>query len=195
MKNKRKVIVVFMLLAVLCLGIGYAALVDDLYIDGKVSVDVDGNGADSEDEDNSEISPFEEDFSQDVYFKNAKAAETGVTATIGTDKNNQANDKLTITVADTVLTSKGDSTTITVDVMNDSEDYDVTIVPQTVNSDEANFEIECKWTTATDDVITTTEGSQNMTITITLITALTEDIDAEAFEITYSATASVASTN
>ena len=49
MKNKRNVLIAFILICCLCLSIGYAALTDILYIDGNASVNVVSDPADPAD--------------------------------------------------------------------------------------------------------------------------------------------------
>ena len=59
MKNRKTIIVAFLLVAALCLGIGYAALTDQLNITGTASI----NTAEAQ-----------EVFDADVYFSDAKLA-------------------------------------------------------------------------------------------------------------------------
>jgi hypothetical protein len=75
MKNRKFVVVAFLLVAVLLLGVGYAALSDTLDITG--SADVNQSAA-------------EEAFNEDVYFSAAVANEDGNTASINGDNNDKA---------------------------------------------------------------------------------------------------------
>ena len=92
MKNRKIVIVAFLLAAMMLLGVGYAALTDVLDITG--SADVNQSAA-------------EEAFNEDVYFSGAVANESGNTASVNTDNN----DKASFTA--NTLKGKGDKATFT----------------------------------------------------------------------------------
>ena len=61
MKNRRIVVVAFLLAAVMLLGIGYATLTDTLYINGSMSAD---------------NSQSQSEFQQNIYFSKAEALST-----------------------------------------------------------------------------------------------------------------------
>ena len=112
MRNRRNVIIAFLLVAVLCLGVGYAVITDTLNITANVDLNTANDG------------PLNEEFDTDVYFVNpaVKAdattntlAEGDVTLALSTDK-----DTLTITVSEAVFTKVTDTLVVTVDVKNDS---------------------------------------------------------------------------
>ena len=76
MKNRKIVVVAFLLIAVLLLGVGYAALTDTLDITGSADVNV---------------SDLEKEFEEDIYFSAAVANEgTPNTASINADNNDKA---------------------------------------------------------------------------------------------------------
>ena len=75
MKNRKIVIVAFLLIATLLLGIGYAALTDTLDITGSADVNV---------------SDLEKEYEEDIYFSAAVANETGNTASVNSDNNDKA---------------------------------------------------------------------------------------------------------
>ena len=108
MKNRRNVVVAFLVVAVMLLGIGYAALSDTLDITG--SADVNQSAA-------------EEAFNEDIYFSAAVANETGNTASVNADNN----DKASFTAA--TLKGKGDKVTFTFTIANDG-DLAATVTPK-----------------------------------------------------------------
>lgn len=75
MKNRKSVIVAFLLVAVMLLGVGYAALTDVLDITGTADVNQ---------------SAAEEAFNEDIHFIAATANETGNTASVNKDNNDKA---------------------------------------------------------------------------------------------------------
>lgn len=196
MKNKRNVLIAFILICCLCLSIGYAALTDTLYVDGKASVSVLGN----EDDPTTPNTPFEEKFAEEIYWSSANG-ETNVTcervaegsdkaASIGvSDKTDSAEkpDVLLITVPAGVLTSEGDSTTITATVKNDS-DYNINATLSAVTENNQYLDIVWNWADGYDATID--EGATaNVIITVTLTTAPTTDITDATFSMTLTATA------
>ena len=75
MKNRKSVIVAFLLVAVMLLGVGYAALTDVLDITGTADVNQ---------------SAAEESFNEDIFFSAAVANESGNTASVNADNNDKA---------------------------------------------------------------------------------------------------------
>ena len=107
MKNRKSLIAV-LLVAVMLLGIGYAALTDTLDITG--SADVNQSAA-------------EEAFNEDIYFSAAVANEDGNTASVNADNN----DKASFTAK--TLKGKGDKVTFTFTIKNDG-DVAATVTPK-----------------------------------------------------------------
>lgn len=112
MKKRRFGIVAFMCVAILCLGIGFAALTDDLFIDGTL---------------NWSAEAAQKEFNQNVYFSAAAVDSsstitdtTKVTTAIAADKNSDANDKVTINVAADAFTVVGQKAVIVATIKNDS---------------------------------------------------------------------------
>lgn len=178
MKNRKKVVVALLLVCVLCLGIGYAALTDTLYVNGTVDV---AKNADLEDE-----------FNADVYFSEYLSLPSGVTASIGADDDGDANDKLTISVDDTVLKKSGDSVKISANIINESTVYDaiVTLHNATSTTDTGLFTVTCAWASGSDGTIVKGGTNTNtVEITITLNKTLTEDTT-DTFAITFDVVAS-----
>ena len=104
MKNRRIVIIAFVLVAALALGVGYANLSDTLTIAGQANVKTDAASA---------------EFAADVYFKTAEATTSGDTASILTDKN-----RASFTVNS--LSLKGQTATFTFVIANESN-HDATV--------------------------------------------------------------------
>ena len=156
MKNRRNVVIAFMIVAVMLLGIGYAALSDTLDITG--SADVNQSAA-------------EEAFNEDVYFSAAAANETGNTASVNADNN----DKASFTAA--TLKGKGDKVTFTFTIKNDG-DVDANVTPKLNatlgNTNTEYFTISSDWDGATKTLSAHSEITY--TVTVELIKTPTETI-------------------
>lgn len=143
MKNKKNVVVAFLLVAVLLLGVGYAALTDVLDITG--SADVNQSAA-------------EEAFNEDIYFSDAVANETGNTASVNADNN----DKASFTA--NTLKGKGDKATFTYTIKNDG-DLDASITPAiSSNTNPTYFNVYSDWAGATK----TLAAGASITYTVTM---------------------------
>ena len=152
MKNRRLVIGAFLLVAVLCLGVGFAALQDTLSINGTLSYNP---------------AAAEEEFNADVQFVSAEIDATStaeyadtITAVVGDVDTDNVNDLLTITVPADAFTSAGQVAVIKATVKNDSTDT-VNVSAITKQAIES-FSIE-------SGVVTIDAGATSeITITITL---------------------------
>ena len=143
MKNRKFVVVAFLLVAVLLLGVGYAALTDVLDITG--SADVNQSAA-------------EEAFNEDIYFTAAVANQDGNTASINPDNK----DKASFTA--NTLKGKGDKATFTYTIINNG-DLDADITPSiSSNTNEAYFEVYSDWNGA----MKTLAAGQTITYTVTI---------------------------
>ena len=143
MKNRRNLIVAFLLCACLIVGIGYAALSDTLDITG--SADVNKSAA-------------EEAFNEDIYFSDAVANETGNTASVNTDNN----DKASFTA--NTLKGKGDKATFTYTITNDG-DLDALVTPRiSSNTNETYFKVYSDWAGQPK----TLEAGKTLTYTVTI---------------------------
>lgn len=173
MKNRRIVIVAFLLAAILCLGIGFAAVNDTLFVDGLLSFNP---------------SALDEKVDEEVYFDEATvvisatgADKTNVTAVVGdVEGDDDVDDKLTVTVPDTVFSDVGQSVTVNVDVVNTSPNKaaDVTVTPTIPTELSEYFSITMTPATAT----VAKGGSQTYAITITLVSVTDiEEISNVAF--------------
>ena len=156
MKNRRNVVIAFMIVAVMLLGIGYAALSDTLDITG--SADVNQSAA-------------EEAFNEDVYFSAAVANEVGNTASVNADNN----DKASFTAA--TLKGKGDKVTFTFTIKNDG-DVDAVVTPKLNaslgNTNPEYFSITSDW--AGESRTLAAHSEINYTLTIELLKTPTETI-------------------
>ena len=153
MKNRKRIVVAFLCVAMLLLAVGYAALTDVLDITG--SADVNQSAA-------------EEAFNEDVHFSTAVANEAGNTASVNADNN----DKASFTA--NTLKGKGDKATFTYTIVNDG-DLDANVTPAiSSNTNEAYFKISSDWAGATK--LLTAGGSLTYTVTVELIETPTETI-------------------
>ena len=156
MKNRKTVIVAFMLCAVMLLSVGYAALSDTLDITG--SADVNQSAA-------------EEAFNEDVYFSKAVANQEGNTASVNQDNN----DKASFTA--NTLKGQGDEVTFTFTITNNG-DVAATITPKlNVNLGNSNpeyFSISSDWAGQSQTLAAHSEITY--TITVKLLKTPTETI-------------------
>ena len=147
MKQRKTVIVAFLLAAVLLLGVGYAALTDVLDITG--SADVNQSAA-------------EEAFNEDIHFRNEEGDvvihEEGNTASVNADNN----DKASFTAKN--LKGKGDKATFTFTIVNEG-DLDATVTPSiSSNTNTEYFDISSDWAGQPK----TLEAGKTLTYTVTV---------------------------
>ncbi len=172
MKNRRIVITAIMLVAVLLMGVGYAAFTDDLEVAGDVRV-----GANQEEA---------AEFKQDVYFDNARIDPypstdannpAKITTSILADSHSDAKDKIDISIGETGLNSAGQKVVILVDIVNESDVYGAHItlgtpvITMSEGSDENLFKVECGIDNASisKSVDPSNLSKSTVTITITLL--------------------------
>ncbi|MBR5817474.1 MAG: hypothetical protein IKY62_02395 [Clostridia bacterium] len=156
MKNRRNVVVAFLLIAVMLLGVGYAALTDVLDITG--SADVNQSAA-------------EEAFNEDVYFTAAVANQTGNTASVNADNK----DKASFTA--NTLKGKDDVVTFTFTIVNEGDvaaDVTPTLNATAGNTKPEYFEITSDWDGATKTLAA--GGSLTYTVTVKLLKTPTESV-------------------
>jgi len=183
MKNRKRVIVAFVMVAALCLGIGYAALNDTLYATGNLAVNK---------------GEAQEDFKEDVYFtgdytvadKAGQPISNGVTVTIAADSQGDTADQLKITVNAGVLQVKGDQVVIKATMQNDSLEYKALVTPQTATTSNSIFSVTTqhasheipKATQSGEDVV---GGETDVTIIIELLSSPTEDLTNVTFTLPF----------
>ena len=156
MKNRKTVVVAFLLVAVMLLGVGYAALTDVLDITGTADVNQ---------------SAAEESFNEDIFFSAAEANEDGNTASVNADNN----DKASFTAK--TLKGKGDKASFTFTIKN-AGDLDVTVTPK-LNASLGNtqpeyFAVTSDW--AGQPKALAAGAEITYTITVELIKTPTETI-------------------
>ena len=148
MKNRRNVVVAFMLVAVMLLGVGYAALTDTLDINGTVDVNQ---------------SAAEEAFNEDIFFSAAAANEAGNTASVNADNN----DKASFTI--NTFKGKDDVATFTFTIKNNG-DVDANVTPKLNaslgNTNPEYFAIESDWDGATKLLAAGEEITYTLTVTM-----------------------------
>ena len=146
MKNRKTVVVAFLLIATMLLGVGYAALTDVLDITG--SADINQTAA-------------EEAFNEDIHVTAAVPKEVGNTARVNDDNN----DKASFTA--NTLKGKGDKATFTFTITN-AGDVDANVTP-TLNATAGNtkpeyFSVTSDWDGATKLL----EAGESLTYTVTV---------------------------
>ena len=100
MKNRKRIIVSFMIIACMLMAIGFAALTDTLNVNGDAEIDYFSANT---------------GFDADVYFSSAVANDNGDSASISA----LSDDKAVFEVRS--LTTKGDKATFTFTVQNDND--------------------------------------------------------------------------
>ena len=146
MKNRRNVVVAFLVCAVMLLGVGYAALTDVLDITGTADINQ---------------SAAEEAFNEDIHFTAAVANETGNTASVNADNN----DKASFTA--NTLKGAGNKATFTFTITNDG-DRDADVTPS-LNATAGNtkpeyFDVTSDWDGATKEL----KAGESLTYTVTV---------------------------
>ena len=148
MKKRRLAIVAFLLIAVLTVAVGYAALNDTLYVSGTAKAS---------------SAEADEAFDVDVHFDETHVPTgTGYTVTIKEDDLGDANDLAVVGV--TGLVNKDDTLTIVIPIVNESQ-YDATleVTVDTFTSADGAFTFDYEV-----DPTIAAEGTANFTITVTL---------------------------
>lgn len=178
MKNRRNVVIVFLLLAVLCLGIGFAALTDDLFVNSTLSFKDTTTNFDAE----------------EIFFENAGVDATSTSAYVDTTKiataivnqdNGDENDVLNITVSEGAFNTINQKAVITVDIRNNSSysvDVAVDEISQSVGS---TFTIDI----ALGSTSIAANNTTTVTITIELVGTTEVTEQAVQFKLTATATA------
>ena len=172
MKKRRTLIISLLLVAALTLGIGYAALTDDLFVTGSAGI-------------NSERA--EDAFGQDIYFTKAIISGDRGTATIGVDEHGETADKVTITVNDGVLAGAGDSVACALEISNVGDlDANVKLNGIVVSNSEF-FKVTTSWGSNDTQALAAGE-TLDVVVTITVVKTPTVNVDT-TFDLTFTATA------
>lgn len=149
MKNRKFFVSLFVTLALLCLGIGYAAVSKDLNITGLGTTfgeDVDDpNNPDQTDEDDTDDlgQNFKVHFDDSVAI--AEASDTANTTCSAT-----VDDELNATITANKLLKLYSTVKVTLKIVNDSEDLDAVIdLPVITNDNETYYRVTTDWTATT----------------------------------------------
>lgn len=171
MKNRKTVIVAFLLVAAMLLGVGYAALTDTLTINGTLA-------ANAED--------FKDEFEEDIYFSAvdnitySNSATSGVTATVDADAKP---DDVSFELAAGTLKNKDEYITLTYTIKSESDlPATITLDPIT-NSD--HFTVTTDWNGAKT---LAAGGTITVTVTVTLTKTPSENVTGETVKLTFNAT-------
>ena len=175
MRNRRNVILAFLVVAVLCLGVGFAALQDTLTVGGTLSYDP---------EKGNEALDVAVSFTGTPAISGTATNKASVSAAIGNqaevDPERGLNDALTITVGDDAFAVPGQTAIITVQVQNASATA-VSVSAVLDGSYATNFSISIP------TIEVAAGGTEDIVITITLTSLPNAAIDATPFEITLTA--------
>ncbi len=158
MRNRKIVIGAFLLIAVMCISMGYASVSDLLDIQGASNVDA-GN--------------VNTAFDENIFFSDAKV---GVPANEGKDTAtvSATNDKATFSA--NCLTVKGD-TAIFVFTIQNNNDYAAKVTPRlSQNTNETTFKITSDWNNSAQTI--DAKSSKDYTITIELLESVTTSVGA-----------------
>lgn len=174
MKNRKTVVVAFLLIAVMLLGVGFAALTDTLTLIGNATID---------------MKQAENNFDAKVYFSAAKVVsspnpEVDQVGGVGTDD-------ATYTVHS--LASKGDVAVFEFTIKNESNvpvkieipENKLSGVPNNSNSNEGKFKIT--YTYGNADMVIASGGTMTVTVKVEVIAPVTSATGA-TFGIEYTAT-------
>jgi hypothetical protein len=152
MRNRKSIIVTFLLAACLLMAVGFAALNDTLDITGQAEVNH-GNAQNA--------------FDEEVYFSEVSTG-TGYTAQITADANpNYNNDTATFTV--TGLSGEGDEIEITFTIKNDNA-FAVSCVVDPINTTTTNVEyFECTTNVGNTAFTVDANGTFDVVVTVKLL--------------------------
>ena len=150
MKNRKIVVVAFLLIAAMLLGVGYAALTDTLDITGSADVN---------------LTDLEKEFEDEIYFSAAVANDgTPNTASVNADNNDKAS------FSAKSLLHKDETTSFTFTIENKSQ-YSVDVTPKLNatlgNTNSEYFAISSDWNGATKTIAA--GASETYTLTVKLL--------------------------
>ena len=176
MKNRKTIIVAFLLVAALCIGIGYAALTDELSVKGVANV---------------ESAAAQSAFDVDVYFDSSYEQPQGSVCSVSYESVT-APDAVTITVTEGVGVV-GDTVTAKLKIKNDGAQA-AAVALKAVTADGQNYfaaqSTHFSITAGQDVYEVPAAGSVEVDITITVIKTIETDVE-ETFAIYFEATSAV----
>jgi hypothetical protein len=166
MKNRKTVVVAFMLVAVMLLGVGYAALTDTLTIIGNVTTDMTAAG---------------DNFNDKIYFSAAEVLKADGTGTGNKDKDTATASGNDATYSVHSIAVKGEKAVFKFTIKNDSNVAAKVIVNSTKtsgaanpsNSNEKYFKVTYAY--GNDDmIIAAAGGTMDVTVTVEAIYPITD---------------------
>lgn len=177
MRNRKTVIVAFLIVAVMLMAVGFAALTDNLIIAGEATA-------------NTSVSA--EKWEEDIYFSDAKVLDgqngtddltTGTSGTldeasVGTSNNDHANYKVKS------LAAKGEVAVFEFTIQNDHEDYDAKVTIDTgypTNSNEAYYKVTYQYDgqNNADNFVVPAGGSRVVRVTVELVADPDQNLSAQ----------------
>lgn len=165
MKNRRIIIVSFLLVAALMIGVGFANLIDTLTATGFASIDKD---------------QAQEEFDKKVYFSSASATDALMGEATFTA------DEATLTVKDGAMKDNGDVVTFLLKIKN-ATDLTVYITPATVVTNDTNFAVALQYSGFLNGYATVAPGSEmDVSVTVSCVKTPTSDAGT-SFTITFNA--------
>ena len=178
MKNRKIILISFLVCACLVVGVGYAVLNDELSVEGHGKLS--NTNADVE-------------FEKDIYFSQV-VSRTNCTAVI--DATDTSNDKIAVTIDDTTskMAVKGDKATVELEIANATLDVATVTLDFESNAAAQYFELSCSESSpftidaGTEGVDAVNPGVKVITVTITLKKSINEDMaDYEDFKLVLNA--------
>ena len=170
MKNRRNIVVAFLLCACLIVGVGFAELTDTLTIGGSATIDTN----------DAKVA-----FDEDIKFTSATITATNTT---GKNYDDSKEDKVscsddTVTFEVYSLKGQNDYVTFTVTIENAGDvDAIVTLGDNTIgNTADGYFNMDSDWSNRT----IAAEGSATFTVTIKLNKTPTDSISCTTFNMTF----------
>ncbi len=162
MLKRNKVLIAFLVVAVLIASVGFAAVADDLILKGNITL----NLSDGESEGETK-SPLDEEFEANVYwaeYKGATPAPTGVTGTIDSTDT----DTLTISLDATALTKIGQSVTVNATIGNKNmQKVKVDATAKATGDITKYVEVKVEPVTGTDIIVdASTDGTTAQTVEV-----------------------------
>ena len=167
MKNRKIVVVAFLLIAMLLLGVGYAALTTTLTIIGNAHIDMAQAG---------------ENFDERIYFSVAEAVSSTGTGSTPDRAGGVGGDDGTFTA--NRLATKGETSTFLFTIQNDSNVAAAITITEETNSNEDAFKVTYAY--SIPDKVIPSGGSMDITVVVEVIEPITVDT-AGTFTIVYSA--------
>lgn len=170
MKNRKIVITAFVLVAAMLMAVGFAAMADDLFVEGTAKITAEN---------------AEQAFGEDIYFTKAVMSENKGTAVIGVDKNGEAADKVTITLNDDALKGAGDSVICSLEISNVGDIKAWVQLNGIIVSNDTYFKVTTSW--GNTNVMELPEGETlDVVVTITCIKTPQAEVST-TFDLTYTA--------